>query len=325
MKRILGVGNSLTDILVRTQDDRLIQMLGYQKGSMNLIDQDKMHEIESLLTPESIQIRSGGSAANTIHALSTLGIPCSYIGKTGNDETGRHFVRQLSQVGVDVIDIPAGSAPSGRCYVFISPDGERTFATYLGSALELCAQDVKAAHFSTCDLVHVEGYLLQNPKLIRRVFSLAKENGKSISLDLASYNVVLANLEVIKSLCSQYVGILFANEEEGKAFAGTENEEAILDNMAAASAISILKLGERGARVLDGDGVLSIDAVPADVRDTTGAGDIFAAGFLAAYAHNQSRSVSLQWGAQLAAEIIAVIGARLPQETIERYKADWGI
>ncbi len=325
MKRILGIGNSLTDILIRMPDDSLLPRLGYSKGSMNLISETKMQEIESLIRNESLEIRSGGSAANTIHALSTLGIPCAYIGKTGQDDTGRQFTEQLTQAGVNMLEIPAGRAPSGRCYVLISPDCERTFATYLGSALELSAQDLRPEHFTGYDIVHIEGYLLQNLELIEKAMSLARQQPMTVSLDLASYNVVLANLSVIRDLCRQHVGILFANEEEGKAFAGDQDDEDILEKMSGSGSVAILKLGARGAKVKYDGKIESLPAIPSLVQDTTGAGDIFAAGFLAGYAHGKDMMQSLCWGTQLAAEIIRIIGARLPQATIGKYKQAWGI
>ncbi len=325
MKRILGIGNSLTDILIRLTDDSLLPRLGYAKGSMNLISEEKMHEMESIIEHTPREVRSGGSAANTIHALAKLGIPCGYLGKTGLDETGELFKEQLCHAGVRLLDISHGKAPSGRCYVMISPDGERTFATYLGSALELCADDLKSEYFKDYDLVHIEGYLLQNPELIEKAFFLAGQQSLTISLDLASYNVVLSNLNVIRTLCARYVNILFANEDEGKAFAGEESETVVLEQMSAHCALSILKLGARGAKLRCQEKVLEIPAVPSSVQDTTGAGDIFAAGFLAGYAHGREWNESLAWGAEMASEIIRIIGARLPEDTIVGYKRKWGI
>lgn len=325
MKKIIGIGNSLTDILVRIPDDRLLAMLGYGKGSMNLISESKMREIEDSIRNESKEIRSGGSAANTIHALATLGIPCAYIGKTGDDETGLHFKAQLNDAGVTMMDVENGTAPSGRCYVMITPDGERTFATYLGSALELDAQDLKPEYFEGYDLLHIEGYLLQNRKLIRRAMEIAKMKSLTVSLDLASYNVVLANLEEIRNICMEHVHILFANEEEGKAFSGEESDELILEQMAGNCTVSILKLGPRGARLKQQEKVTRFPAIPTKVLDTTGAGDIFAAGFLAGYANDRDMKISLSWGTELASEIIQVLGARLFKETILHYKTRWGI
>jgi len=325
LKRILSIGNSLTDILIRMSDDSLLTKLAYPKGSMNLISEEQMHEIEQLIGSTPAEIRSGGSAANTTHALATLGVPCGFVGKIGPDETGVLFSNQLQHVGVRLMAVALGKAPSGRCFVLISPDGERTFATYLGSALELCADDLKPEFFKEFDLLHIEGYLLQNIELINKAFSLAKQQAMAISLDLASYNVVLSNLEVIRTLCAEYVTILFANEEEGKAFAGVASEEVILQQMASHGAVSILKLGARGAKLRHETETIEMPAVISHVQDTTGAGDIFAAGYLAGYAYGKDKRDSLQWGAELASEIIRIVGARLPEKTIRFYKKKWGI
>lgn len=325
MKKILAIGNSLTDILVRIPDYHLLSSLGYGKGSMNLISEEKMLEIEDRIRTIPKEIRSGGSAANTIHALATLGVPCDYIGKTGDDETGGHFKEQLREAGVSLMDVESGSAPSGRCYVMITPDGERTFATYLGAALELSARDLKPDFFDGCDLLHVEGYLLQNQALIERAMELAAAKSMTVSLDLASYNVVLANLDVIRGMCQKHVHILFANEEEGRAFTGETSDEAILEAMEEHCRISILKIGPRGAKIRQQGVQHHVPAIRAEVQDTTGAGDIFAAGFLAGYVHDRDLKDSIVWGTQLASEIIRILGARLPREKILAYKGNWGI
>lgn len=326
MKRVLGMGNSLTDILIMLDNDQILIELGYQKGSMNLITCGQMYEIENRTQHVPREVRSGGSAANTIYTLSSLGVTCGYLGKNGADDTGKAFRGQLEQAGVTLMDVKIPAIQStGRCFVFISPDGERTFATYLGAAMELCADDLGAEQFCSYDMLHIEGYLLQNYELVDKAMALARQEGLEISLDLASYNVVSHNLDHIRSLCHDFVDILFANEDEGRVFTKETLDDRILKVMSDYCPISILKLGARGSQTWFKNQVIKTNAVSADVKDTTGAGDIFAAGFLAGYARGESPELSLEWGSHLASEIIRILGARLPDVVIKQYRKSWKI
>jgi sugar/nucleoside kinase (ribokinase family) len=171
----------------------------------------------------------------------------------------------------------------------------------------------------------MEGYLLQNYELVDKAMELAREAGMEISLDLASYNVVTHHLDHIRQLCSRHVDILFANEEEGRAFALQDSDGEVIGKMADHCPVSILKLGPRGSQTWFRGNSLETRAIPAQVLDTTGAGDIFAAGFLAGYAQEREPSQALVWGSSLASEIIQILGARLPDGVIGRYRKEWGL
>jgi len=200
--------------------------------------------------------------------------------------------------------------PTGRAVGFVSPGGERTFATYLGAAVEMGPDDITPDLFVGYDLFFIEGYLVFNQPLIMAAASAAKLAGLTIALDLASYNVVEANLDILNELVDNYIDIVFANEEEAKSFTGLQPEEA-LENLAKRCDIAVVKVGKEGAFVQQGTQKWRIPAFPTTVVDTTGAGDYFAAGFLAGLANGCDLGKCGVIGSIMAGEVIQVIGAEL--------------
>lgn len=319
MAKILGIGNALVDVLTSLEDDALLHELELPKGSMQLVDSVKSDLIQS----KSIHLKknkaSGGSAANTIHGLARLGTPASFIGTVGKDDTGDFFHNDLLDSNITPLLIRSDS-PSGISNAMISKDGERTFGTFLGAAIELSAEGLDEEHFAGHDIVHVEGYLVQNHELLEAIFKTAKKCGLKVSIDLASYNVVEDNLEFLKKMVSSYVDIVFANEEEAKAFTGLEPKEA-LDSIADMCEIAIVKIGGDGSMIKYNDEVFFVDVDKIKPIDTTGAGDLYASGFLYGLINGYGYTKSGKIGSLLASQVIQTIGAKIPDsgwETIRQ-------
>jgi sugar/nucleoside kinase (ribokinase family) len=311
MKKVLGMGNALVDVLIRIHDDSLLQKFGLPKGSMQLVDLDKSRFMQESMRDLNFEVASGGSAANTINGLANLGAPCGYIGKISNDQNGAHFRADMTSKGIEAL-LLTGSQPTGVATTLISSDSQRTFGTYLGSAVELSASDLNPEFFHGYDILHIEGYLVQNHQLLEKAVILAKEAGLKIAMDMASYNIVAANLDFLQSLVRKYVDILFANEEESMSFTGKEPLEA-LDEIAGMCEIAVVKIGAKGCLVKVEGKVLEVPAIAANPVDTTGAGDLYASGFFYGLANNLSYEKCARLGSLLAGNVIEVIGTKMDE------------
>jgi sugar/nucleoside kinase (ribokinase family) len=311
--KVLGLGNALVDIIFQIEDDRVLDEFSLPKGSMTLVDSLKAKLVLNATKNSKCEVAAGGSASNTIDALANLGVNCGYIGKIGKDSYGELFKNELISRRIHPT-LFYGKNPTGTAITLLSPDAERTFATYLGAAIELEAIDFDLDHFKGYSYFHIEGYLVQNHDLIMKAVNLAKESGLTISIDMASFNTVEANREFLFEIIRQYVDIIFANEDEARAFTNEDPENAaeIMSNMCD---IVIVKTGEKGAWIRKGDKQLKIPAIKADVKDTTGAGDLFAAGFLYGLCKGYDLELSGKIGSLLGGKIIEVYGARLDQES----------
>ncbi|HPV87913.1 MAG TPA: adenosine kinase [Bacteroidales bacterium] len=316
MKSILGIGNALTDILALLPDESLLERFHLPHGSMQHVDALTAEKIWQSLKPIGVQYVAGGSAANTITGTAVLGMPSGFIGKVGDDELGSLFYADQQRNGIKSC-LLKGVHSSGRAMVFVTgPDADRTFAVYLGAALELVPDDLTPEMFRGYDYVHIEGYLVQNQHLVRKAVKLAKEADAIISIDMASYNVVESNNSFLHDIVENYVNIVFANETEAFTFTGKEPREALRD-ISQICDIAVVKLGKQGSMVRSGNKEYDIIAWPGEPIDATGAGDLYAAGFL--YAH--SLGLSLQKcgdiGSMIAAKVVEVIG---PKIDIPRWK-----
>lgn len=317
MKSILGIGNALTDILAVLPDNSLLQKYNLPLGSMQHVDATTGNKIWAELKKIGVQYVAGGSAANTISCTSIFGMPSSFIGKVGDDELGSLFRQAQQQNGIKS-NLLLGTAASGRAMVFITaPNADRTFATYLGAALQLEPDDLKPEYFEGYDYLHIEGYLVQNQRLFRRALELGKKHGMTISLDMASYNVVESNNAFLQDVVKNYIDIVFANETEAKAFTHKEPEEA-LEAISQMCEIAVVKIGKDGSLVKRGDEKYMIEAWPAATIDATGAGDSYAAGFLYAHALGMPLKTCGEVGSILAAKVVEVIGTKID---IPRWKA----
>ena len=312
MKRILGIGNALVDVITLIDSDTVLEKFSLPKGSMQLVDGELSARIKSETIKFKRNLASGGSAANTIHGLSMLGVKTGFIGSVGNDETGDFFENDMKEAGVSTY-LSRRNSITGTAVALISPDSERTFATHLGAAVEMQAEDLNPADFKDYDILYLEGYLILNKALVERACSIAKKNNMKIALDLASYNVVDAKLPDFKEIIADYVDILFANEEEAKSFTGFAPTEA-LNALSSVSDTAVVKIGKDGSMIKRGYEQIKIGTIPVQCVDTTGAGDLYASGFLYGYANGLSLENCGIAGSILAGHVIEIVGARMDEQ-----------
>lgn len=319
MDKIIGMGNALVDVLVRIDDDSLLEKLHLPKGSMQLIQEDTLSEIRKYTSGMKIHRSTGGSAGNTVCALAALGANPGFIGKIGQDETGAFFGDTLRQRGVNAL-LATCDLPSGIASTFISTDGERTFGTYLGAAATLRAEDLSRKMFAGYNYLYIEGYLLQDHDLMLRAVQLAKEEGLQVCLDMASYNVVEAERDFFDQLIVKYVDIVFANESEALAYTGKAPHEA-LEEIASKCSIAVVKTGKEGSLVKKGTEVIQLLSCLVDnVLDTTGAGDFYAAGFMYGLTCGYSLEKCVQISTILATAVIQEVGTTLPAKKWDEIK-----
>lgn len=319
MDKIIGMGNALVDVLVRIDDDSLLEKLHLPKGSMQLIQEDTLSEIRKYTSGMKIHRSTGGSAGNTVCALAALGANPGFIGKVGQDETGAFFGDTLRQRGVNAL-LATCDLPSGIASTFISTDGERTFGTYLGAAATLRAEDLSRKMFAGYNYLYIEGYLLQDHDLMLRAVQLAKEEGLQVCLDMASYNVVEAERDFFDQLIVKYVDIVFANESEALAYTGKAPHEA-LEEIASKCSIAVVKTGKEGSLVKKGTEVIQLLSCLVDnVLDTTGAGDFYAAGFMYGLTCGYSLEKCVQISTILATAVIQEVGTTLPAKKWDEIK-----
>lgn len=308
------MGNALVDVLAQISSDDVLQQFGFEKGAMYLIDTPRFLELYDLMREWPLKYATGGSAGNTILALSNLGEPTGFIGRVGDDENAEFYKENSLRHGIDFMNV-GSSGTSGVALTFISPDGQRTFGTHLGVAARLRAEHLEKRMFAGYDFFHVEGYLTQDHTLIEHAFNMASEAGLTTSIDLASYNIVAADRRFFNHLLSK-VDIVFANEEEAEAFTGLQPEKA-LEVLAKKCPIAVVKVGHRGTLVARGEERVVVKARSVQLVDTTGAGDYYAAGFIYGLTHDYSLRACAEIGTLLASEVIQVVGTTLPETTWE--------
>ncbi|MBR4338487.1 MAG: adenosine kinase [Bacteroidaceae bacterium] len=319
MKRITGIGNALTDVLAQVSDENVLSTLALPKGSMQLIDDSRLPDIRRAMLQMTVSRATGGSTGNTMLALANLGASPTFIGKVGDDETGRFYAANAASKGIRPLLIKS-QLPSGIAHTFITPDGERTFATYLGAAGDMQADDLNETLFADCDYLYIEGYLVQNHALIRSAIEMAKAKGAKVALDLASYNIVEADHAFFAELLTKYVDVVFANEEEARAFTGKEAEEALIE-LGKLCEIAVVKMGKRGSAILyQGERTFVESMEVSHVIDTTGAGDFYAAGVMYGLLNDWNMERCAQAGSLLAGHVIQVIGTTLPEEVWEEIR-----
>lgn len=307
--KVLGMGNALVDVLALIENDSLLTQLELPKGSMQLIDAAKKEALHKAMEDKEKFLASGGSASNTITGIAKLGVNTGFIGRVGKDFFGNYYKEDLEKYNVKSL-LRICNEDSGVATTFVSKDGQRTFGTYLGAAAGLTAEDLKTEDFAGYNYFYIEGYLVQNLDLIRKAVALAHENGAKVVLDMASYNVVEASKDFLLEIIPQYVDILFANEEEVKALCNTEPEKA-LDVIADMVEIAIVKIGEKGSWIKRGEEKVFVPALKVDCIDTTGAGDLYASGFLYGLINSKSLKESGEIGTLLAGNVIQVMGPKM--------------
>ena len=319
MKKILGIGSALVDILTQIPNEQILQQLNLPKGSMIYVDAQTSVAIGEKLAYLGSQMASGGSAANTMSGLARLNIETGFLSKIGDDEIGRFFEKQMTESHVKPLLLKS-ETPSGRVQALVTADGERTFATCLGAAAEMCADDIRPELIDGWDILYVEGYLVANPTMLDKAVTIAKKAGLKIAIDMASYNVVEESRDYFMQLIENYVDYVFANEHEALALTGMEPHQA-LDFLASRCEIAVVKVGAKGSYIKRGNEMVTVPPMKANVIDTNGAGDMWAAGFLAGLVKGESLEKCGQMGAIVAANVIEVLGTKMDDARWEKIHA----
>lgn len=309
---IIGLGNALTDILVQLPDESILRELNVERGGMYLIDNKMHHRMMSKIGHLPQSVAAGGSAANMVSGVAALGTPASYVGHIGADDTGEAFRSCQRRKHIKPLLGVSEATPSGKCISMVLPDGERTMLTYLGAALEIGTQQLTPENIAGHKVLFVEGYLLNCPDVIEPAMRTAKAAGVMVALDAASFTVIREFRAYADKLIDDYVDILFANEDEAEALTGTSIPEQALEILASRCNIVVVKVGPKGSLIAHGNERYRIGTIDAHPVDKTGAGDLYAAGFLHGFAKGLSLRQCGEMGAVVSSKSIEVIGAELP-------------
>lgn len=320
MKKIIGIGNALVDVMTIVPDETCLSLFSLPKGSMTMVDATRSGEIKQAINGLKKTLASGGSAGNTMYGLGVMGVHSSFIGKVGRDELGNFYEKDMVEAGLTPVLMRAPHSPTGTAVALVTPDSERTFATHLGAATELEAEELRSVYFKGYNVLYLEGYLIFNLPLVEQACRLAKENKMCVALDLASFNVVNDMHPAFDKIIDEYVDIVFANEEEARAYTGLGPVGA-LDEISKKCHIAVVKTGPDGSWIKRGDEVIKVDALKVKAVDTTGAGDLYSAGFLYGFSNGFSLDKCGMFGSILAGKVIEIIGARMPEEKWAEAKA----
>lgn len=308
---VLGIGNAIVDVLTKT-DDAFLAKHGMAKGSMALIDADQAEALYADMGPA--QETSGGSAGNTIAGIAALGGTAAYIGKVADDELGDIFYHDITAQGV-TFETPRlkGGTQTARSFILVTPDAERTMNTFLGACVELGPDDIVEDQISSAKVVYLEGYLWDPPKAkeaFLKAMKIAHDAGRKVALSLSDSFCVGRYREEFLDLVENHVDILFANEDEIKALYETDDFKTAMNNVRTSVEVAALTRGADGATIVKGLSEYHVDADPVTLEDTTGAGDLYAAGFLYGYTRGMDMEKCGKIAAMTAAEIISHVGAR---------------
>ncbi len=318
--KVLGMGNALVDIITKLKDDKVLNAFGLPKGSMTLVDLDTSNYINAETSGVHKQKASGGSAANTIHGLSHMGVETGFIGKVGDDDLGNFFRKDMKNNKINPILFKSINE-TGRALALISTDSERTFATYLGAAVELSVEDLASNIFEGYNYLYVEGYLVQDHDLLEKALRLAKKNKLKICIDLSSFNIVDDHKDFFLEIIKDFVDIVFGNNQETESLTGKKPEEAAVA-LGEMAEIVVVKLGAEGSLIRANNKTVRIGVRPSKPIDTTGAGDLYAAGFLYGLIHGMSVEKCGQIGAILSGKVIEINGAKMEEATWENLRRE---
>ncbi len=315
-KKVVSVGSALVDLLAMADQD-WPERRGFKPGGMVEVGAAKIDELLATTGAEPRQV-PGGSACNTVVGLSALGAKCRFLGCVGDDERGGFFVSALRERGGDerLVRVPGGR--TGTCLSVVTPDAQRSMFTALEVSGTLRPEHLSPDFFDGADLLHLEGYLAFNEPVFRRAVAMAKERGAQVSLDLAAWQVVDACGDLFRSEMKN-VDILIANEDEARRFTGKEPAEA-LEAMAPLAPVVVVKLGAEGSLVARGDRRIVSKGIAVDAVDTTGAGDLWASGFLSGLLAGDTLQDAADFASLVGAEIVQVVGAHLPESTWARLR-----
>jgi adenosine kinase len=324
---ILGFGNAIVDVIARSDDD-LLAKHGLNKGAMQLVDEATAERLYAAMGQTTVV--SGGSAANTIIGAASLGCKTAFVGRVKADEPGKMFAHDIKQAMVDFATPASSDGPAtARCLVFVTPDGQRTMNTFLGACQNLTEADVDAGIVAQSAITYLEGYLWDPPAAkaaFVKASKIARDAGQRVALTLSdAFCVDRYRDEFLGLMRDGSVQILFANEHELHSLYQTGDFDTALGSLRGENLLAAVTRSEKGCVIVQGETSIAIPAFPVEtVVDTTGAGDLFAAGFLAGLTKGKDLATCAKLGALAAAEIIQHIGAR-PQTDLARLAADHGL
>ncbi|HMK81232.1 MAG TPA: adenosine kinase [Xanthobacteraceae bacterium] len=323
---VLGIGNAIVDVIARTEDDFLVKH-GMHKGTMTLIDEPRAEAIYASMGP-AIET-SGGSGANTIAGVASFGGRAAFVGKVKDDTLGKAFTHDIRAIGVDFATRPAADGPStARCYVLVTPDGERTMNTYLGAAQNLAPADLDAEQIAAARYTYLEGYLWDPPQAkeaFRKAATIAHGAGRKVALSLSdAFCVDRYRDEFLNLMRTGAVDLIFANEGELKSLYQTADFDSAVKALRSDVKLAAVTRSEKGCVVVSRESNEAVAAAPIDrMVDATGAGDLFAAGFLIGLARDQDHRDAARLGAIAAAEVIQHLGAR-PETSLKALAQESG-
>ena len=324
---VLGIGNAIVDVIARAEDDFLVAQ-GMHKGTMALIDEARAQTIYAAMGPAVES--SGGSAANTIVGVASFGAKAAFVGKVKNDDLGRIFTHDIRAASVAFDTSPASGGPStARCYIMVTPDGERTMNTDLGAAQDLKPGDIDEAQVANAAVTYLEGYLWDPPKAKEafiKAAEIAHKAGRRVALTLSdAFCVDRYRGEFLDLIRKGTVDIVFANERELLSLYESADFDSAVKALRAEAKLAVVTRSEKGCVVVSREAVEAVAAEPVkQVADVTGAGDLFAAGFLVGLSRGKDHRTSARLGALAAAEVIQHIGAR-PAMSLKARAAESGL
>ncbi|MBT3393819.1 MAG: adenosine kinase [Waddliaceae bacterium] len=309
---VLGLGGCILDLVVQVSEDFLETVPG-EKGGMELVGHDDIVSIITSCSGEAIEV-PGGSAANAIKGISHLGIHCAMAGKVGNDKQGASYKKGLEDLEITPVLFNTDT-PSAIVLCLVTPDGQRTMRTYLGASAETRGADLTDEMFHGVKLVHIEGYTLDHHNLTERAMELAKDAGALVSFDFSSFEIIKRYKERIMSLLENYVDIIFGNEDEMKTITGLPPKEAC-QHLGMMCDTAITLVGKKGCYVSHNNTTSHYPAIPIKhPLDTTGAGDLFASGFLYGLLKDQNMKTCAQYGAITGNAVVQTLGAEISQSS----------
>ncbi len=305
----VGIGNALIDILVQIDADR-IQKFNLQKGSFNELDEQKVNSILSSIGNLNPKMVPAGSASNTIMGMANLGGKYAFIGRVGDDAHGDFFSSNLKQLMVHPQLTKCNISGTGKCISLITPDSERTFAANLGAARNLSAADVSEDHVKKSKILHSTAYEIESAReAVFHSMDVARSNGTKISFDLADPFLIKRQFSEITKVLNNGVDFIFANEAEALAFTGLADPFEAVNELFKYAEIAVVKIGAKGSLIKQNQILIQAPIYPTKVIDTTGAGDLYAAGFLWGCTRNKSLETCGKIGAFMASKVISQIGA----------------
>ncbi len=324
---VVGIGNAIVDVLTTT-DDSLLERLSFDKGSMTLIDEHKAQELYEITT-NRIQ-RSGGSVANSLACVAQLGGKAAFIGRVRDDKLGEIFTKEISKTGTIFKTPPSSSgASTAQCLIFVTPDAQRTMCTYLGASVLLGPEDLDLSAVREAKILYLEGYLWDNSAAkdaFIKAAEIAKNAGKKVALSLSDSFCVSRHRDSFIELVEDYIDILFANEDEITSLYKTSNLNLAIEKLKQKCELAAITLGENGSIIISKGKEITIDPfILGKAIDTTGAGDLYAGGFLKGLSDGLSPLLSAKIGSICAGQIVTQLGSRSDTDLLNLINSHLGI